>query len=330
MLKGERKMYLTEMKRSKKITHASLITTLLILTFLVTLPLTAAHSGAEIYAPPLSLPVTIDGIWSAGEWDDAPQYTMSNSTGGNIGYIRAKFNSTHLFVLVDSPWDTTPIVLTSYWNENWWLAFDTNHNGGSGNMPEPDDYLIHPSTDNTPPNGTGMGWVGNWSTWVVAPLGWGWPYTSKAIMLSQAGSNSTTGVIPLQSSPNSATPHRISEAMIPLDLVGSPGSTVGFYSQLDDDSTDPDGYNFTLSATSYSEWPQWAGGTPGWPGYAGPMPCPWGGGDSWGNLILSAPVGGTALTIDKLSLLAPYIALVSMIAVAGAAAVYFIRRKKLR
>jgi len=115
-----------------------------------------------------------------------------------------------------------------------------------------------------------------------------------------------------------------------LALVGTPGSTVGFYSQLDDDSTDPDGYNFTLSATSYSEWPQWAGGTPGWPGYAGPMPCPWGGGDSWGDLILSfpPPVGGTSLTVDKLSLLAPYIALVSIIAVATTATIYFIRRKK--
>jgi len=329
-------MHLMEMERFKKATFASLIITLLILTILATVPLPAAHSGSEIYAPPLLQPVTINGIWSAGEWDDAPQYTMSNSTGGNIGYIRAKFNSTHLFVLVDSPWDTTPIVLTAYWNENWWLAFDTNHTGGSG-PPQPDDILIHPMTDNTNDTNpqSGIGWIGNWSTWDTAPLVTYYympPYYGNPpqLRIRQSGCFNETSLIPLQTSPNSATPHRISETMIPLDLVGTPGSTVGFYSQLDDDSTDPDGYNFTLSATSYSEWPQWAGGTPGWAGYAGPMPCPWGGGDSWGDLILSfpPPVGGTSLTVDKLSLLAPYIALVSIIAVATTATIYFIRRKK--
>jgi len=280
-----------------------------------------------MYAPPLTVTPIIDGIWSSSEWDDAPQYTMSNSTGGNIGYIRAKFNNTHLCVLVDSPWDTTNVTIDIFWNENLWFAFDTAHDGGWG-APQSDDYLIHAMTDNTPPNGTGMGWIGNWTTWDFQPIGW-WPYTTQTVRISQAGSNSTAGIIPLQYSPNDqSTLHRISEASIPLDLVGSPGSTVGFYVMLDDDSTDPDGANFTLAATAYSEWPPVAGGSPGWPGWWGSAPCPAPG--AWGDLILAAPVGGTVLAVDKLSLLAPYIALVSMIAVAGTAAVYFIRRKKLR
>jgi hypothetical protein len=277
-----------------------------------------------MYAPPLTVTPTIDGIWSSSEWDDAPQYTMY-SIVGNIGYIRAKFNNTHLFVLVDSPWDTTPINLTSYWNENFWLAFDTYHDGGWG-APQSDDYLIHAATDNTPPNGTGMGWVGNASAWDMQWLGW-----TGDIRLMQSGSFNVSGIIPLQTSPNSASPHRISEAMIPLwPFVGSYGSTVGFYAQVDDDSTDPDGYNFTLSATSYCEWPPTAGGVTGWPSAWSPpsVPCP--PPSAWGDLILAAPVGGTVLVVDKLSLLAPYIALVSMITVAGIAAVYFIRRKKLR
>jgi len=277
-----------------------------------------------MYAPPLTVTPTIDGIWSSGEWDDAPQYTMY-SIVGNYGYIRAKFNNTHLFVIVDSPWDTTPINLTTYWNENFWLAFDTYHDGGWG-APQSDDYLIHASTDNTPPNGTGMGWVGNASAWNMQWLGW-----TGDIRLMQSGSKNISGIIPLQTSINSASPHRISEAMIPLwPFVGSYGSTVGFYAQVDDDSTDPDGYNFTLSATSYCEWPPTAGGVTGWPSaWSSPSaPCP--PPSAWGDLILTAPVGGTVLTVDKLSLLAPYIALVSMIAVAGTAAIYFIRRKKLR
>jgi hypothetical protein len=318
-------MHLMKIERFKKATFASLTMILLILTLLMVVPSTVAHSGDGMYAPPLTVPVAIDGIWSSGEWDDAPQYTMSNSTGGNVGYIRAKFNSTHLFVVIDSPWDTTPVSIAGYWHENFWLAFDTYHDDGWV-APQSDDYLIHGMTDNTPPNGTGMGWIGNGTTWDMTWLGW-----TGNIRTATAGGFNDTGPIPLQTSPNSATPHKIQEAMIPLwPIVGSPGATVGFYVQVDDDSTDPDGGGW-LPATAYSEWPVAAGGTPGWPASWGPgflPPTPAAG--AWGDLILTAPVGGTVLTVDKLSLLAPYIALVSMIAVAGATAIYFIRRKKLR
>jgi len=152
-------MHLMKIERFKKATFASLTMILLILTLLMVVPSTVAHSGDGMYAPPLTVPVAIDGIWSSGEWDDAPQYTMSNSTGGNVGYIRAKFNSTHLFVVIDSPWDTTPVSIAGYWHENFWLAFDTYHDDGWV-APQSDDYLIHGMTDNTPPNGTGMGWIG--------------------------------------------------------------------------------------------------------------------------------------------------------------------------
>jgi len=125
-----------------------------------------------------------------------------------------------------------------------------------------------------------MGWMGNGTTWSDAWLGPGFASV-------QAGENFGWGV-PLGTSPNSATPHRITEMAVPLTYVGSAGSTVGFYAQVDDDSTDPDGTGW-LPATAYSEWQPGAGGSPGWPGAWGSAPCA--APSAWGNLKLYAPVG---------------------------------------
>jgi len=225
-----------------------------------------------MYAPPQVALTIIDGIWSPGEWADTPQYTMKGPSCQK-GFIRAKFNQTHLLVLIDSPWDTTPSML--YYHENVWLAFDTLNNGGP--IPMPDDYLIHASTEFTQ-----MGWVGypagGTGNWTMAWLGWAGTFSCV-----QAGG--AFGFIPLQPSPNSATPHRISELAIPLVLIEySP--QVGFYAMVDDDSTDPDGTGW-LPPTSYAEWPAGSGGTPGWPGGWGSVPTP--APMAWGDLILAPP-----------------------------------------
>ena len=298
----------------KKVTLASLTAMLILMLLMAMLPFAVAHSGDKMYAPPLTVAVTIDGIWSAGEWDDAPQYTM---IGNRTSYIRAKFNSTHLLVLIDSPWDTTNATL--YWHENLWLAFDTAHDGG-WSAPLSDDYLFHGQSDTTG-GGWGMGWQGNGTAWNYTYLGW-----DGTIKLVQSGDGSNT--TDLQPSPNSATPHKISEMMIPLIFVGYSGSTVGFYAQVDDDSTDPDQYGW-LPATAYSEWPPTAGGSPGWPGGWGSAPCPVP--SAWGDLVLSTPpVGGTWIPVDKLALLAPYIGLTLMIivAIAGTATFFKYRKKQ--
>ena len=264
-LKGERKM---QIKRFRKVTIVSVTTMLFILTLLMMLPFAAAYvPGACVYASSVGVPVTIDGVWSAGEWDDTLQYIMTNSTGGNVGYVRAKFNSTHLLIIIDSPWDTTNS--TVYYHENVWLAFDTLNDGGAN--PQWDDYLVHATT-----SWTSMGWMGSGNNWTQTWLGW-----AGTVACVQAGENFGWGT-PLGASPNSATPHRISEMAVPLALVGSPGSTVGFYVQVDDDSTDPDGTGW-LPSTAYSEWPPNAGGSPGWPaGWFGSAPCP--APNAWGNL----------------------------------------------
>jgi hypothetical protein len=247
--------------------------TVLILTLLMAMiPSTTAYvPGAVMYAPPLTVPATVDGVWSPGEWNDAPQYIMTGL--GGTSYIRAKFNSTHLLVVIDSPWDTTPSTL--YYHENVWLAFDTLNDGGGA--PQADDFLVHATT-----SWTTMGWVGTGTGWNQTWLGWAGTFACV-----QAGENFGWGV-PLGASPNSATPHRIIEMAVPLALVGYPGSTVGFYAQVDDDSTDPDGYG-PLPATAYAEWPPGSGGSPGWPGGWGSAPCPTP--DAWGDLKLYGPVG---------------------------------------
>ncbi len=253
-------------------TFASLIGVLLVSSLLAAiLPLANAAMPPLLNAPPAAVAVTVDGVWSAGEWADAPQYAMGGPAG-QTGFIRAKFNATHLFVLIDSPWDTTPS--TVYYHENVWLAFDTLNDGGS--TPLADDYMIHASTEFTQ-----MGWQGYpaGGNWTMAWLGW-----AGGFACTQAGGN--FGAIPLQASPNSAVPHRITEFAVPLNLVGYPPSTVGFYVLLDDDSTDPDGTGY-LPPTSYAEWPLGSGGTPGWPsgfGFAPPS-APM----AWGDLILAAP-----------------------------------------
>jgi len=255
----------------KKTTIASFVAMLLTLSLLLaTVQFATAYvPGAVMYAPPLTVPVTIDGVWSSGEWADAPQYIMTGPAG-ETGYIRAKFNSTHLLVVIDSPWDTTPATL--YYHENVWLAFDTLNDGGGA--PQWDDRLFHATTA-----WTNMSWVGNGTAWA--------PMWTPGFAIVQAGENNMWPS-PLQPSPNNATPHRISEVAVPLSYVGSAGSTVGFYVQVDDDSTDPDGTGW-LPATAYSEWPTGAGGSPGWPGGWGSAPCP--APSAWGNLKLYAPVG---------------------------------------
>ncbi|MFQ5999160.1 MAG: hypothetical protein ACE5J6_00145 [Candidatus Bathyarchaeia archaeon] len=207
-----------------------------------------------MYAPPLTVTPTIDGNWSAGEWADAPQYTMKGPAG-ETSYIRAKHDGSKLYVIIDWPWDNTSATL--FWHENVWLAFDTLHDGGAA--PQPDDYLVHPTT-----SWTGTGWVGNGTGWNATPM----PGVSAVC----AGEN--WGAVPLSTSPNDpVNPHRISEMAIPLTYVGPPGSTVGFYAQVEDDSTN-----------AYAEWPTGAGGSPAWPP-ADPCPAP----SAWGTLKLSLP-----------------------------------------
>jgi len=225
------------------------------------LPLSTANGGASMMqAPGPGAVPTIDGVWSTGEWDDALEYIAINST--LTSYIRVKWNSSFLYILIDSPWDTTNSSLAPY--ENTWIAFDTEHNHGSA--PQNDDYLFNVGSV-AAYYGDGNQWTG-----MTVPSGFN----------AQSSSSDEFGP-GVQPSPKNSTPHRIDEFKVPLTYVGQINQTGGFYFIVVDDSSDPDGWGLNLPPTAWVEWPPGAGGDPrGWPGtpYIDPCPTP----DNWGHL----------------------------------------------
>ena len=258
---GKMQINLAGLKRYKKASFASLIMIPLILMFLMAmLPFSAANGAApEIKALRLTTIPTIDGKWSAGEWDDTLEYSAANST--LISYVRVKWSGSFLYILIDSPWDTTNSSVFPY--ENTWIAFDTMHNHGSA--PQTDDYMFHPSDVVPTYNGDGTRWIG--MTW---PSGF------------QAQSSSCDEWGPgVQPSPKNSTPHRIDEFRVPLAYVGQINQIGGFYFMVVDDIDDPDGPG-DLGSPTYVEWPENSGGrSDGWPP-DGRDPCP--APSEWGHL----------------------------------------------
>lgn len=221
---------------------------------------------------------TIDGIWSSGEWTDANEYVI-NGTGGE-GYILVKWGSGNitgefLYILVDSPWDTTPPKLSS--KENTWTAFDTEHDKSTVG-PQTDDYLLN--SEYTSWNG--ISWQGNGTAWTGVH---GLATNFLAVQSNSSG-------------------HRIDEIRIPLAYVGTVGQTSGFHVIVVDDSSDPDKkWGPEQPPTAWVEWPDGAGGnSAGWPvppDYIDPCPTL----DKWGYLTLEPPMKALSnITLDISSL----------------------------
>jgi len=241
------------LKHFKKASFASLIMMLPIFMFLmVILPFSTANDGAStIQALGPGTKPAIDGKWSSGEWDDALEYSATNST--LTSYVRVKWNGSFLYILIDSPWDTTNSSVYPY--ENTWIAFDTMHNHGS--TPQIGDYLFSASAM--------IAYWGNGTQWI--PMGG--PSGFKA----QSSSSDEWGP-GVQPSPKNSTPHRIDEFQVPLTYVGQTNQTGGFYFMVIDDTT---------PARAYVEWPVGAGGNPlGWPVNPDLDPCP--APSAWGHL----------------------------------------------
>jgi len=245
---------LLSIKHFKKVALTSVIMMLLIFMFLMAMvPFSTANEDASTMQAmgPGKIP-TIDGKWSAGEWDDALEYIATNSTLRS--YVRVKWNGSYLYILIDSPWDTTNSSVYPY--ENTWIAFDTMHSHGS--TPQIGDYLFSVSAM--------VAYWGNGTRWntMLSPSGF------KA----QSSSSDEWGP-GVQPSPKNSTPHRIDEFRVPLTYVGQTNQTGGFYFLVIDD---------TASAQAYVEWPVGSGGNPlGWPvgsSYSDPCPAP----SAWGHL----------------------------------------------
>jgi hypothetical protein len=243
LLKGRKEIDLLNIKHFKKATFASLMVMFVLMLLMAMIPLVAAQTMTAYGG---STP-TIDGKWIGTEWDDANEYTVTGS--GGTSYLRIKCNTTHLHIIIDSIWDTTPPSV--YPKENAWVAFDPSHNDGGA--PQTDDYLFdgeYSSWNFQSCQGNGTGW-----TLILTPAEY------------SAVSNASM-------SPHSGTTHRVEELAIPLTCVGSVGSTVGFYVMVVDDTT-----------TNYVEWPTAAGGNPnGWLPTPNPCPAP----SAWGNLKLTS------------------------------------------
>jgi len=236
----------------KKAPFASLTVMLLIFMFFIgRLPISIASVDAfTIQAPGPGTTPIIDGKWSDGEWDDALEYSTTNST--LTSYVRAKWNGSSLYILIDSPWDTTNSAVFPY--ENTWIAFDTMHNHTSD--PQTDDYLFSPSAM--------IGYEGTGTQWI--------PMAIPSGFNAQSSSSDEWGP-GVQPSPKSSTPHRIEEFKVPLTYVGQTNQTGGFYFIVIDDS----------NKSRYVEWPAGAGGNPlGWPVDPNNDPCP--APSAWGHL----------------------------------------------
>lgn len=257
---------LLSLKHFKKVSFAHLIIVLLnLMLLMVMLPFSTVNgSTPEIKAPPLTTIPRIDANWSVGEWDDAFEYAISN--GSLTSYVRVKWGAGNvtgdfLYILIDSPWDTTPAELNP--NENYWIAFDTLNNGG--NDPESDDYLFNDGFSDW----TGQSWEGTGSGWkaMLTP--------EPGYVSIQNNCNST--------SPHNSTKHMICEFRIPLTHVGPIGSTMGFYMLAIDDSADPNHNYDPPGSPRYVEYPSGAGGnSSGWVPGPNPTPAP----SVWGHLTL--------------------------------------------
>ena len=116
------------------------------------------------------------------------------------------------------------------------------------------------------------------------------------------------GVAGFGTSPNAAANHRIYEFQIPLTLLGaSPGDTIGL-------SSWPDSIPYDAATNRHNIWPPGAEledlGT-------------------WGDLVLASPpaspppVGGEAYPVNKIGLMAPWLAL-AVVIVGG---LYLVRRR---
>jgi len=176
----------------------------------------AHYPSAVINSSGASITPTIDGEFSAGEWDDATFVPLVDAYT-IYGYFKNDWD--FLYILIDVP---TYMVQYSFLS----MSFDTGHDE-IYTANHDDDFLINPdgTTRHSVANGTitpGPG-IDFWADYHehCSPF--------DHLFLHHNGLEGATG---FSTSPNEAVDHRIYEISIPLDLLGmnaaSPGNTIGF------------------------------------------------------------------------------------------------------
>lgn len=144
---------------------------LFIITIIILPLISFAHSGDTVYVEQGTSPV-IDGIISAGEWDDAEIITFTGYNG-IIVTCYLKHNGTDtLYIAQDVP--------EMIGGDHGYIWFDTDNDGGTA--PKTDDFWLSSYYFDRWPYIESLGTGTNWGTW-VSPINWyrehtgeGWSY----------------------------------------------------------------------------------------------------------------------------------------------------------
>ncbi len=184
---------------------------LAILSAQITLGWVYGFSGDQISDPISTNAVTIDGKWTNGnEWSDAVKVDLTFACGTCSGkaYVYTKHDTSCFYFLIDFV-SATSLNSTK---DGASLTIDSAHDGG--NVPNPDDRRF----DSHYPSGGTMA-VGSGSS----DFKWGQPLPAGVHM-----------ALSVSTSPNSATPHEISEFKIsfsafPNQIVVAVGFAVTAY-----------------------------------------------------------------------------------------------------
>lgn len=196
------------------------------------MPVSAHYPGAEINCPETTTAPTIDGVFSAGEWDDAsatPVEFLFLTDENLTGTFYTKYDSGSLYValVIDDPGDAET-------DDEFWLEFDEGH---TGTLSDGD---------------SGVAVYGNgtcyWDFWYNESYGdWDDDTVDDCDFLHAAGIVGDTHVWEF------AIPFDVGD-MEDLDITPTPGMTIGINLQYYDNNTGWDGY-YNGDTDGYDDWP---------------------------------------------------------------------------
>ena len=263
------------------------------LMFTFAMPVNAHYTGAVIQSKSAITIPTIDGVFSPSEWADAAIVDLQAEDPNNEieAYVYFKNDGDYLYVLVDVAGDTTE------GDDESTLSFDTGHDTAYTDGHE-DTFSWHfVEFDHRVWNSTAGDHVLCCYFNPTLPL-----HTGLAVASG------------FGTSPKSGINHVMYEYRIPLPLIlAAPGDTIGF--AMDGELWDYLGI-FDGSTGRGDQWPFLRGNTI----YI----------YEYGDLILATGVtpgvGGEAYPVNKVSLLAPWLALALLLAAGGGTLVMRRRR----
>ncbi len=241
-----------------------------------------AETATPIYSDwEYPAPPTIDGNFTPGEWTN-PQLLIQALIHT---YVYFKNDNSFLYILVDAAGDITPDD-----DDHCDLFFDTGHDEVR-TLGHEDWFRIY-----------GDGRTDHCFATSTAYI--------KHCTFSAVDHPGLDGAAGFGGSPNTTTLHRIYEFKIPLSLLGaSPGDTIGFASPEVGGMTQID----PPTSLPYDADTGWANI---WPPGADFIVL-----STWGDLVLAPPppaaVGGEAYPVNKLAILAPWIALATALMAGG-------------